>query len=437
MDEEALTNFMSITGADAATAQQYLELTAWKIEEAVNLFMESGGSGTSGNTTGGASAGSTFDPYIQQDVRAPDPSKRQRLVGGDLDGHGAIPHPAQFFGRGSNFNQFSSTPHNPNGLFQRDYAAETIASINAMRGGPGSSRFSIDTEDMGRRENQGLSQLFQPPVGLMFHGTLAEARNLAKQESKWLLVNVQDETVFASLRLNRDTWSDDFVQNLVSSGFVFWQSYATTDQGKKFCALYQVDTGMLPVICILDPRTGQKIVEWHDFIEPQNLTEKLSDFCCLNSLDGGPVAAPPAPAAVSRPVVRERTEDEELAAAIAASLEHNDDDDDDNDIEVDVGEEEKEEEKVAAFVPLPDEPADGPLVTRVQIRTTVGTRLMRRFYKSDPVSILWQFVQQEIPESRSRGFELRTSYPPAAVALADHSLTDAKLENASLMMQWT
>lgn len=45
----------------------------------------------------------------------------------------------------------------------------------------------------------------------------------AKNESKWLLVNIQDEIMFASHMLNRDTWSDDVVQNLVASGFVFWQ----------------------------------------------------------------------------------------------------------------------------------------------------------------------------------------------------------------------
>jgi hypothetical protein len=57
----------------------------------------------------------------------------------------------------------------------------------------------------------------------MFHGTYSDARQQAKTEGKWLLVNLQDETVFASHMLNRDTWSDDVVQNVVASGFVFWQ----------------------------------------------------------------------------------------------------------------------------------------------------------------------------------------------------------------------
>ncbi|KAH9081081.1 hypothetical protein Ae201684P_012054 [Aphanomyces euteiches] len=421
MDEESLTSFMAITGADGATAQQYLEVTNWNMEEAVNLFMETGGSGTSFPSSGGnagaaaANNSSTFDPYGgQQNVRAPDPSKRQRLVGGDAD----VPFPAQFFGRNSS-NRFANMPNNPNGLFQRNFAEESIASLNAHLG----------RQDSDRRDPQSLSQLFQPPVGLIFHGSLSEARSFAKQESKWLLVNIQDETVFASLRLNRDTWSDDLVQNLVSSSFVFWQSNVKSDQGKKFCALYQIDPDVVPVTCIIDPRTGQKLVQWHDFIEKQEMAEKLSDFCCLNPL-GAPTAPPPAPAP------RERTEDEELAAAIAASLERDDDDDGYVEEMEDDDDEEIAEEKPEVFVPLPDEPADGPTVTRVQIRTTAGTRLVRRFYKGDSVSVLWQLVRQEIPEARSRPFELRTSFPPAAVPLTDQTLSDAKLENASLMMQW-
>ncbi|RHY29332.1 hypothetical protein DYB32_005219 [Aphanomyces invadans] len=189
-----------------------------------------------------------------------------------------------------------------------------------------------------------------------------EARQLAKQERKWLLVNVQDDTVFASLRLNRDTWNDDFVQNLITSGFVFWQIYISSDHCKKFCSLYQLDQSTLPITCILDPVTGQKVVEWHDYIEPQTMAEKctahsttdvgfmdtvvVSDFACLNS-PGAPVARPAEP---SPPRSREWTEDDELAAAIAASLEQPSDDG------------MKSEAAQAApppppaFVPLPDEP---------------------------------------------------------------------------------
>ncbi|OQR93393.1 hypothetical protein ACHHYP_02585 [Achlya hypogyna] len=435
MDEEALTSFMAITGADAGTAQQYLDITNWHMEEAVNLFMESGGSGGASSQ---ASAAPTA-PYGDHEVRAPDPSKRQRLVGGDpFDSPRMFPAP-QFFNRPTNlsrYNEFASSAPNPHSLVQQDFAQESIQRLaqhmNASRD---------DDDGPSRRDPQNLSQLFQPPASLMFHGSFADARRQALEQKKWLLVNIQDETVFASLMLNRDTWSDDLVQNLVASGFVFWQvaSPVSTEHGKKFCALYQVSTDLLPVVCILDPRTGQKLVEWCNFIEPGTMTEKLSDFCCLNSMDSAP-APPPRAQPVRDPPARatslvDASEEEQLAAAIAASLEHGGGDSSDDDDDAMIVE---EKPAPAVLEAMPEEPADGPTVTRIQIRTAVGSRLMRRFHKTDPIELLWRFVQHEIPEAQTRAFELRTSYPPKTIALdATTRLCDAQLENAALMMQWT
>jgi hypothetical protein len=112
-------------------------------------------------------------------------------------------------------------------------------------------------------------------------------------------VNIQDEIVFTSHMLNRDTWSDDVVQNLVASGFVFWQvlwppplacgnglavahgrvllsaqNYWASEHGKKFCSLYQIDRASLPVVVIIDPRTGEIRQRWAGFLEPQDMTEK-------------------------------------------------------------------------------------------------------------------------------------------------------------------
>ncbi|OQS04032.1 hypothetical protein THRCLA_03697 [Thraustotheca clavata] len=424
---------MAITGADASTAQQYLEITAWNMEEALNLFMESGGSGGASSQAGATSTTGFGD----QEVRAPDPSKRQRLVGGDgFDSPRVYPAP-QFFNRPvnvSHYNDFTSSALNPNGLLHQDFVQDSIALLNQQMN---SSRQNDDGERSTRRDPQNLSQLFQPPTRLMFHGTFA--RRSAKDQKKWLLVNIQDETIFASLMLNRDTWSDDLVQNLVESSFIFWQSPINNEHGKKFCTLYQIEADLLPIVCILDPRTGQKLVEWYNFMEPSQMTEKLSDFCCLNSMDGAPIMPPRPASAPPQKSLVDASEEEQLAAAIAASLQQDDDSDMEDCVEI-------EEKPVVVpppapvpvvLEPLPEEPSDGPMVTRIQIRTTSGTRLMRRFHKADPVSLLFRFVQHEIPEAQSRDFELRTSYPPKAIdAQAPMTLSDAKLENASLMMQW-
>jgi hypothetical protein len=155
--------------------------------------------------------------------------------------------------------------------------------------------------------------------------------------------------------------------------------------------------------------------------------------------------------------ITESSEEDQLAAAIAASLERQPMEEQ-NDTEMEIEEEMKEEEIVVET--LPPEPADGvPDVTRVQIRTPDGSRLIRRFMKTDKISLLWTFVREQVrhfnhlhptchdfsdmcfmkvPEARTRSFELRIAFPPSALAFSEvDTLADRKLENASLMVGWT
>lgn len=457
--QDALASFMSITGADSGSALQYLELTNWKLDEAVNLYMESGGQSDStafaaprpAPASSNAHAASFAPPpapsstdmdaataaaiaaaYGEDDnaVRAPDPSKRQRLVESEMD----LLRPMRHL-RDQN----------------RDFAAESIAamttgSISAAFGDPGAAAFGEATNNTngvdscaGNERTRDLSTLFQPPTAIMFHGTYSDARTHAKNEGKWLLVNIQDEIVFTSHMLNRDTWSDDVVQNLVASGFVFWQNYWASEHGKKFCSLYQLDRDSLPIVVIIDPRTGEIRQRWTGFLEPQDMTEKLSDFCCMHPLDIPQTDQKKE----AEPNIMDASEDDQLAAAIAASMQGNNDDSDEcetKQAEADVHqrekhEEEKVQEPVVALNPEPD--AGVPGVTRVQIRVPDGSRLARRFLKTDPLAMVWTFVKDQVPEARGRAFELRTAFPPSAVAYNDTlTIEEGKLENASLMVKW-
>ncbi|KAK1946379.1 Plant UBX domain-containing protein 7 [Phytophthora citrophthora] len=445
--QDALSSFMSITGADSSSALQYLELTNWKLDEAVNLYMESGGQSASTAFSAprepaatSSSHATSFSPppapstdmdaataaaiaaaYGEDEnaVRAPDPSKRQRLVESEMD----LLRPMRHL-RDQN----------------RDFAAESIAamtagSISTAFGGPGAVAFGDSTGDDSatNERTRDLSTLFQPPTAIMFQGTYSDARTLAKSEGKWLLVNIQDEIVFASHMLNRDTWSDDVVQNLVASGFVFWQNYWASEHGKKFCSLYQIDRDSLPIVLIIDPRTGDIRQRWTGFHEPQDMTEKLSDFCCMHTLD-----APPTEQKMkAEPDIMDASEDDQLAAAIAASMQGSNADDDEGEMKEDdqALEGEKAQEAVVELAPEPD--AGAPGVTRVQIRVPDGSRLTRRFLKTDPLAMVWTFVKDQVPEARARAFELRTAFPPSAVAYNDTlSIEEGKLENASLMVKW-
>ena len=46
---------------------------------------------------------------------------------------------------------------------------------------------------------------------------------IANEQGKWLLVNIQDRTEFNCHRLNRDTWTDAGVQVTVRESFKLWQ----------------------------------------------------------------------------------------------------------------------------------------------------------------------------------------------------------------------
>eukprot|EP00878_Enallax_costatus_P040513 GHUV01046809.1.p1 GENE.GHUV01046809.1~~GHUV01046809.1.p1 ORF type:complete len:185 (-),score=39.17 GHUV01046809.1:388-942(-) len=68
-----------------------------------------------------------------------------------------------------------------------------------------------------------LSDLFKPPAELVFMGDWQSAGAEAGKQGKWLLVNIQSPDEFATHRLNRDTWGDALVQDMLKGSFIFWQ----------------------------------------------------------------------------------------------------------------------------------------------------------------------------------------------------------------------
>ena len=68
-----------------------------------------------------------------------------------------------------------------------------------------------------------LSELFKPPLDLMFQGNFTEAKEAGTTVNKWLLVNIQDSREFSSQVLNRDVWNNSRVKSVVSNNFLLWQ----------------------------------------------------------------------------------------------------------------------------------------------------------------------------------------------------------------------
>jgi UBX domain-containing protein 7 len=77
------------------------------------------------------------------------------------------------------------------------------------------------------------------------------------------LVNFQSTTQFASHQLNRDTWGDATLKELVRASFVLLQVYDISDEGQKLLGFYKIYE--LPTIVVVDPLTGAPMRQWTGF----------------------------------------------------------------------------------------------------------------------------------------------------------------------------
>lgn len=73
------------------------------------------------------------------------------------------------------------------------------------------------------QKGERLAELYRPPLDLLFHGTFDQAKQEAEAKGKLLLVNIQTPTEFNCQLLNRDTWRNEKVRQLVKERFVLWQ----------------------------------------------------------------------------------------------------------------------------------------------------------------------------------------------------------------------
>jgi hypothetical protein len=73
------------------------------------------------------------------------------------------------------------------------------------------------------------------------------------------------------LKLNRDTWGNEAVAQLIRSNFIFWQVYHDTSEGRKVCTYYNLVS--IPAVLLIDPITGQKMRGWNGMVHPDRLLE--------------------------------------------------------------------------------------------------------------------------------------------------------------------
>ncbi|KAJ6078666.1 hypothetical protein N7467_008419 [Penicillium canescens] len=506
MDNDVVAQFTEITSSTPELAIQYLQITEFQIEQAMQLYFENGGapltaepsqpaaqSGFSGSgqevvnidsdsddeTTSANRAhhptmpasGGTFDDdeamarRLQQEmygggqdnedeVRAPMARTTETLVGPGADfGSGEDMHAdilsqlraRQRGGRAGIFNQRESSSIWTGG---EDTRREELA---AATGG---------ASEVSSKSNM-LAEMYRPPFEIMSRLSWDVARDEGKENEKWLLVNVQDASVFDCQVLNRDLWKDKGVQETIKEHFIFLQYSKDDPRASSYLQYYFQGSDVsdnYPHIAIVDPRTGEQMKVWSGppLVKPADFLMQLHEFLDRYSLNHN----------VRNPVAKRKfdkkdksvdamTEEEMMEMAMrnslgaAASGQTLEDPDDltrstedvkgkaraTDDVNMDEPEEAAEASQFAA-IPSDQphvEPANDPATTtRIQFRHPSG-RVIRRFAVSDPVQRIYEWLKAEPPLVDKVGVEFElNNMGHNLIDQLSTSIADAGLKNGTV-----
>ena len=185
------------------------------------------------------------------------------------------------------------------------------------------------------------------------------------------------------------------------------------------------------------------------------------DFCSRHSFSKQPTRAKhgynnssSVTSSNKRPI-QELSEEEQLQAAIRASMmpENDDVDEEGNDLDKSMSDvqcnndgDDEEEAKPAAInefdqeilaIEVGDEPTSGD-VARIQIRMPDGKRLVRKFKLDDSVKVIYAFVAQSNDDAKGgKSFELKAKFPPQDLLPHVHnSIASCGLNGEAINVMW-
>ena len=170
-----------------------------------------------------------------------------------------------------------------------------------------------------------LAQMYRPPFELISPLSWDDARSQGREDSKWLLVNIQDPSIFDCQILNRDIWKHEGIRETIEENFIFMQYNKDDPRIAQYIQYYfpEHENGdSYPYIAIVDPRTGEQVKNWSGPPVPKvseflmQLHEFLDRYSLLATAKN-PVAKRKAE---KRKGVETMTEDEQLEMAMQASL---------------------------------------------------------------------------------------------------------------------
>lgn len=311
-----------------------------------------------------------------------------------------------------------------------------------------------------------LAEMYRPPFEIMSRFSWDVARDEGKDNEKWLLINVQDASVFDCQVLNRDLWKDAGVQETVKEHFIFLQYSKDDPRASSYIQYYFQGSDVsdnYPHIAIVDPRTGEQMKIWSGppLVKPADFLMQLHEFLDRYSLNHN----------VRNPVAKRKsekkdknidamTEEEMMEMAMRNSLggagESGPALEDPDDLtrstgdikgksratgEADVSMDEPEQAaEVSPFASIPsDKPhtepdADPTTTTRIQFRHPSG-RVIRRFALSDPVQRIYEWLKAEPPLEGKAGVEFDlNSMGRNLIDQLSTNIADAGLKNGTVMI---
>ncbi|KAL8784517.1 MAG: hypothetical protein Q9213_003921 [Squamulea squamosa] len=318
-----------------------------------------------------------------------------------------------------------------------------------------------------------LAEMYRPPYELMSRLPWGQARQQGKEDEKWILVNIQDPSIFDCQILNRDIWKDPNVVDTVRENFIFMQYAKDDPRGNQYVQYYfqtRENPNAYPHIAIVDPRTGEQVKVWSGPPAPKatEFLMQLHEFLdrySLNVSAKNPVAKR-RPEPKKETQIEKMTEEQMLEMALQNSLAGSnplrEDDPDDltrsinkehpskgDIVEGDATMEEGTAEQpqlngtsttmspfatISASTPHTEPAADIPS-TRIQFRHPTG-RVVRRFALADPVRRIYEWLKASPLEGKEGvEFELIFMQRNLMGALED-SIEQAGLKNGTVMIEF-
>ncbi|XP_010253434.1 PREDICTED: plant UBX domain-containing protein 7-like [Nelumbo nucifera] len=276
--------------------------------------------------------------------------------------------------------------------------------------------------ESGRSHSSDLASLYRPPVELLYQGTFHEAKGEASLQNKWLLVNVQSAKDFSSHLLNRDTWANESVAQMITISFVFLQVYDDSHEGLKICNFYAL--GSVPAVLVIDPITGQMMRSWSGVVEAETLLMDLVHF-----MDYGPNNYPP-----SLVYKRKARSHQSLVYSQETEVAKHE--------EMMLASTETETSLIekTIYPPLPGEPkCEKSLLCRVAVRFPDGRRVQRNFLRKDPIQLLWSFCYSQLEETGARPFRLVQAIPGDSKQLdyaTELTFEESGINNSMILVDW-